>query len=96
MAVYLSKMAATMVGPNKRRAPKKPVTSLLLELLRFDEFSGMPFELAVAPATFKHLMERCMGGVNLYDCLIYLMSLFEDYLCHLEAPQTEKSILLVS
>ncbi len=40
--------------------------------LGFYEFNRMPFGLCNAPATFQRLMERCMGEMNLRDCLIYL------------------------
>ena len=51
----------------------------------------MPFGLCNAPATFQRLMERCMGDLNLRDCLIYLddimifSSTFQEHLEHLEA-----------
>ena len=32
----------------------------------------MLFGLCNAPVTFHRLMERCMGEMNLRDCLIYL------------------------
>lgn len=38
----------------------------------FFECNRMPFGLCNAPATFQRLMERCMGDLNLKDCLIYL------------------------
>lgn len=40
--------------------------------LGFYECNRMPFGLCNAPATFQRLMERCMGDLNLRDCLIYL------------------------
>jgi hypothetical protein len=40
--------------------------------LGFYECNRMPFGLCNAPATFQRLMERCMGHMNLRDCLIYL------------------------
>ena len=40
--------------------------------LGFYEANRMPFGLINAPATFQRLMERCMGELNLRECLIYL------------------------
>ena len=40
--------------------------------LGFYECNRMSFGLCNAPATFQRLMERCMGDLNLRDCLIYL------------------------
>ena len=51
----------------------------------------MPFGLCNAPATFQRLMERCMGTLNLNDCLISLddiiifSSSFEQHLERLES-----------
>ena len=51
----------------------------------------MPFGLCNAPASFQKLMERCMGELNLIDCLIYLddmiifSSTFEEHLERLDA-----------
>ena len=59
--------------------------------LGFIEFNRMPFGLCNAPATFQRLMERCMGEMNLRDCLIYLddiiifSSNFEEHLEKLQA-----------
>ena len=47
--------------------------------------------LCNAPATFQRLMEKCMGEMNLRDCLIYLDDIvafssgFEEHLQKLEA-----------
>ena len=59
--------------------------------LGFFECNRMPFGLCNAPATFQRLMERCMGDINLRDCLIYLddiiifSSTFEEHLGQLES-----------
>ena len=59
--------------------------------LGFYEFNRMPFGLCNSPATFQRLMERCMGDMNLRDCLIYLddiiifSSNFEEHLEKLQA-----------
>ena len=55
------------------------------------ELNRMPFGLCNAPASFQRLMERCMGELNLRDCLIYLddviifSSTFEEHLERLDA-----------
>ncbi|MCG8034916.1 MAG: hypothetical protein JAZ03_22460, partial [Candidatus Thiodiazotropha taylori] len=57
----------------------------------FFECNRMPFGLCNAPATFQRLMERCMGEINLRDCLIYLddiiifSSTFEEHVKQLQA-----------
>ena len=59
--------------------------------LGFYEFNRMPFGLCNAPESFQRLMERCMGELNLRDCLIYLddviifSSTFEEHLERLDA-----------
>lgn len=69
----------------------KPKTAFQVGTLGFFEFNRMPFGLCNAPATFQRLMERCMGHMNLRDCLIYLddivifSSNFEEHLEKLEA-----------
>ena len=40
--------------------------------LGFYECNCMAFGLTNAPATFQQLMERCMGEMNLKECLIFL------------------------
>ena len=62
--------------------------------LGFFECNRMPFGLCNAPATFQRLMERCMGDINLRDCLIYLddiiifSSSFEEHLSQLDSVFT--------
>ena len=54
--------------------------------LGFYECSRMAFVLTNAPATFQRLIERCMGDLNLKECLIFLDDIlifsetFEDHL----------------
>lgn len=50
----------------------KQKTAFSVGPLGFYEANRMPFGLTNAPATFQRLMERCMGELNLRDCLIYL------------------------
>ena len=54
------------------RETDKAKTSFQVGSLGFYECNRMPFGFCNAPATFEGLMERCMGDLNLRDCLIYL------------------------
>ena len=69
----------------------KAKTAFQVGSLGFYECNRMPFGLCNAPATFQRLMERCMGELNLRDCLIYLddiiifSSTFEEHLERLQA-----------
>ncbi len=68
----------------------KPKTAFTTPL-GFYECNRMPFGLTNAPATFQRLMERCMGDLNLTQCLVYLddiivfSSTFEEHLQRLTA-----------
>ena len=69
----------------------KAKTAFQVGSLGFYECNRMPFGLCNAPATFQRLMERCMGDLNLRDCLIYLddiiifSSTFEEHVERLQA-----------
>ena len=69
----------------------KAKTAFQVGTLGFYECNRMPFGLCNAPATFQRLMERCMGELNLRDCLIYLddiiifSSTFEEHVERLQA-----------
>ena len=69
----------------------KAKTAFQVGTLGFHECNRMPFGLCNAPATFQRLMERCMGELNLRDCLIYLddiiifSSTFEEHVERLQA-----------
>ena len=69
----------------------KHKTAFQMGNLGFYEFNRMPFGLCNAPASFQRIMERCMGDLNLRDCLIYLddviifSTTFEEHLDRLEA-----------
>ena len=69
----------------------KAKTAFQVGTMGFYEFNRMPFGLCNAPATFQRLMERCMGELNLRDCLIYLddviifSTTFEEHLERLDA-----------
>ncbi len=62
--------------------------------LGFYECNRMPFGLTNAPATFQRLMERCMGDMNLKECLVYLDDIivysatFEEHLQRLNSVFT--------
>ena len=55
------------------------------------EFLRMPYGLCNTPATFQHLMQNCLGELNLMYTLIYLDDMIvyskmeEEYLVHLRA-----------
>ena len=55
------------------------------------EFLHMPYGLCNAPATFQHLMQNCLGELNLMYTLIYLDDVIvyskteEEHLVHLHA-----------
>ena len=72
----------------------KHKTAFQVGTLGFYEFNRMPFGLCNAPASFQRLMERCMGDMNLRDCLIYLddviifSATFKEHLDRLEAVFT--------
>ena len=69
----------------------KHKTAFTIGNLGFYECNRMAFGLTNAPATFQRLMERCMGEMNLKECLIFLddilvfSSTFEEHLERLEA-----------
>ena len=69
----------------------KAKTAFTVGNLGFYECNRMAFGLTNAPATFQRLMERCMGAMNLKECLIFLddilvfSSNFEEHLERLEA-----------
>ena len=69
----------------------KEKTAFQVGTMGFYELNRMPFGLCNAPATFQRLMERCMGDLNLRDCLIYLddiiifSSTVEEHLQRLDA-----------
>ena len=49
----------------------KEKTAFTVGNLGFYECNRMAFGLTNAPATFQRLMERCMGELNLKECLIF-------------------------
>ena len=68
----------------------KAKTAFQVGPLGFYECNRMPFGLCSAPATLQMLMERCMGDINLRDCLVYLdiiifSASFQEHTSHLEA-----------
>ena len=69
----------------------KEKTAFQVGNLGFFECNRMPFGLCNAPATFQRLMERCMGDMNLKECLIYLDDIvifsqtFEEHISRLHA-----------
>ncbi|KAK3088701.1 hypothetical protein FSP39_022540 [Pinctada imbricata] len=73
------------------REEDKAKTAFTVPGLGFYECNRMAFGLTNAPATFQRLMERCMGELNLRDCLIFLddILIFSDtFQGHLEKLET--------
>ena len=60
----------------------KHTTAFQVGGLGFYEFNRMPFGLCNAPASFQRLLERCMGELNLKDCLIYF-GRCDNFLVHI-------------
>ena len=50
----------------------KHLTAFTVGNMGFFECNRMAFGLTNAPATFQRLIERCMGELNLKECLIFL------------------------
>ena len=69
----------------------RQATAFTVGNMGFYECNRMAFGLTNAPATFQRLMERCMGDLNLKECLIFLDDIlifsesFEEHLNRLEA-----------
>ena len=62
---------------------RKPLTALTVGLLGFCECGRMSYGLTNAPASFQHLMETCLGDVQLKLCIIYLY----DIIIFLKRPK---------
>ena len=69
-------------------------TAFTVGNMGFFECNRMAFGLTNAPATFQRLMERCMGELNLKECLIFLDDIlifsetFEEHLERINAVFT--------
>ena len=50
----------------------KVLTAFTVGPLGFYECERIPFILTNAPATFQHLMQRCLGNLHLQYCITYL------------------------
>ena len=65
----------------------KLLTVFTMGPLGFYECNRMPFRLTNVPATFQHLIETCLGDLNLNWCIIYLGDIvifLKDLASHLE------------
>ena len=64
-------------------------TAFMVGSMGVYEFLHMPYGLCNAPATFQHLMQNCLGELNLTYALIYLDDVIvyskteEEHLVHL-------------
>ena len=54
-------------------------TAFTVGPLGFYECERIPFGLTNAPATFQHLMLRCLGSLHLQYCIIYLDDIIVFY-----------------
>ena len=59
----------------KMKEASKQYTAFTVGNLGFFKCNHMPFGLCNALTTFQHLMQNCMGELNLIYCLIYLDNL---------------------
>ena len=50
----------------------KQYTAFTVGTLGFFQCEHMPFRLYNAPATFQHVMTKCLGELNYSTCLVYL------------------------
>ena len=72
------------------REEDKHKTAFTVDPLGFYECNRMACGLTNAPSSFQRLMERCMGDLNLKECLIYLDDInifsktFEEHISRLE------------
>ena len=66
-------------------------TAFTVDSMGVYEFLCMPYSLCNAPVTFQHLMQNCLGELNLMYALIYLDDVIvyskteEEHLVHLRA-----------
>ena len=66
-------------------------TAFMVGSMGMYEFLRMPYGLCNVSATFQHLMQNCLGELNLQFALIYLDDVIvysrtqEDHLTHLQA-----------
>ena len=73
----------------------KAKTAFSVGNLGFYECNRMAFGLTNAPEIFRRLMERCMGEMNLKECLIFLDDIlvfsqnFEEHLERLEVVSVD-------
>ena len=65
-------------------------TAFMVGSMSVYKFLRMPYRLCNAPVTFQHLMQNCLGELNLTYALIYLDDMIvysktEEHLVHLRA-----------
>ena len=81
------------VGSGKSRwtEESRQYTTFTVGSMGIYEFLRMPYGLCNAPATFQHLMQNCLGELNLTYALIYLDNVIvyskteDEHLVHLRA-----------
>ena len=70
-------------GQVKMSEESKQYTAFTVGSLGIYEFLRMPYGLCNAPATFQHLMQNCLGKLNLQYTLIYL----DDVIVYSKTPE---------
>ena len=61
----------------------KALTAFTVSPLGFYECERMPFDLTNDPATFQHLMQSCLGNLDLQYCIICL----DDIIVFTKTPE---------